>query len=288
MDMMDLLEQWAPFVYFGQTVNRPRAGMEGHLWVGCHALYAMLDGTLVLRRRGGGMLTLRAGSCLLAEPGDRVTRATRAHLIRIVYDVVARARVRGPDGITRPVDATAQPSWADLLGRALPAPLPPELGATALTTAHGLATLQVRRRSAVLRGCALLGAFLAEMLERTMPDLDGEVSVPPEGDFATTLEVLLMREAASGITIAGAAQRLGITARHCIRRYRDQRGGTPGRFLQRYRIRQAKVLLTDPARPLDEIATAVGFGHASGLRACFRRWEHCPPDAWRRRDRGGI
>ncbi|RLQ04548.1 helix-turn-helix domain-containing protein [Micromonospora sp. BL1] len=112
---------------------------------------------------------------------------------------------------------------------------------------------------------------------------------PPAPD-GTTLEPLLtwMRQnAGRDLALADIARHAGMSVRTLNRRFRDQVGTTPLRWLHRVRVHQAQHLLETTAHPVDRVATQVGFGSVTAFRDRFRRVTGTSPQAYRRSFRSG-
>ncbi|MGX1613840.1 GlxA family transcriptional regulator [Micromonospora chalcea] len=108
----------------------------------------------------------------------------------------------------------------------------------------------------------------------------------PEG---ATLEPLLawMRDnARRELTLADIARHAGLSTRTLNRRFRDQTGTTPLRWLHRVRVHQAQHLLETTTHPVDRVASQVGFGSTTAFRDRFRRITGTSPQAYRRSFRG--
>ncbi|MCF0091564.1 GlxA family transcriptional regulator [Micromonospora sp. MH99] len=109
----------------------------------------------------------------------------------------------------------------------------------------------------------------------------------PEG---ATLEPLLawMRDnSRRELTLADIARHAGMSTRTLNRRFRDQTGTTPLRWLHRVRVHRAQHLLETTAQPVDRVATQVGFGSTTAFRDRFKRITGTSPQAYRRSFRGG-
>ncbi|WFF03219.1 helix-turn-helix domain-containing protein [Micromonospora sp. WMMD964] len=109
----------------------------------------------------------------------------------------------------------------------------------------------------------------------------------PEG---ATLEPLLawMRDnAPRELTLADIARHAGMSTRTLNRRFRDQTGTTPLRWLHRVRVHQAQHLLETTAHPVDRVAARVGFGSTTAFRDHFKRITGTSPQAYRRSFPGG-
>lgn len=73
----------------------------------------------------------------------------------------------------------------------------------------------------------------------------------------------------------------GVSERHLDRCFRQDTSITPVDYLNRYRIRQAKILLAQGEKSLTEIALAVGFSSSSHFGRVFRREVGSSPSAYR-------
>lgn len=72
-------------------------------------------------------------------------------------------------------------------------------------------------------------------------------------------------------SIASMASQAGMSARHFTRRFRDETGTTPTRWVERVRVDAARELLERTATPPPMIARASGFGSYDTMRQTFRR-----------------
>ena len=72
------------------------------------------------------------------------------------------------------------------------------------------------------------------------------------------------------------------------RRFREQTGMTPKRWLLRARVRHAQSLLEQSRRAVEDIATAVGFRSAVAFREQFRREVGVSPQMFRRAFRSRV
>jgi transcriptional regulator GlxA family with amidase domain len=111
---------------------------------------------------------------------------------------------------------------------------------------------------------------------------------PPAPDGAT-LEPLLRWMSENlrlELTLDDLAVRAGLSTRTLNRRFREQTGTTPLRWLHRARLRQAQYLLETTAHGIDRIAGQVGFGSVTAFRDHFKRVVGTSPHAYRRSFRG--
>ena len=84
------------------------------------------------------------------------------------------------------------------------------------------------------------------------------------------------------LTLDDIAARAAISPRTLNRRFREQTGTTPLRWLHRARVRHAQQLLETTAHPVEQIALLVGFGSPTTFRDRFKRLVGTGPQAYRR------
>ena len=111
----------------------------------------------------------------------------------------------------------------------------------------------------------------------------------PPGADGSSLESLLrwMEENADrGLTLDDIAIRAKLSTRTLNRRFREQTGTTPLRWLRRSRIRRSQYLLETSDHPVELIARQVGFNSPTSFRDQFKRLVGTSPQAYRRAFRG--
>ncbi|MFD0201574.1 MULTISPECIES: GlxA family transcriptional regulator [Saccharothrix] len=86
---------------------------------------------------------------------------------------------------------------------------------------------------------------------------------------------------AHDLSLDRIAARAGMSTRTLNRRFREQTGTTPLRWLQLTRIRRAQHLLEATDHPVDRIAARVGFGSPTAFRDRFKRVVGTNPHAYR-------
>lgn len=84
------------------------------------------------------------------------------------------------------------------------------------------------------------------------------------------------------ITLEDMADRLHISSRTLARRFVEQLGVSPGRWLLTQRVNAARALLEETDMPVEVIATRVGLSSATNLRRRFHAALHTTPAAYRR------
>ena len=90
------------------------------------------------------------------------------------------------------------------------------------------------------------------------------------------------------LTVGDLADRAHMSPRTFARRFGQETGTTPLRWLTSQRILLAQQLLEDTDATVDAIAEQVGFGNAATLRHHFRAWRDTTPDSYRRLFRGPV
>ncbi len=132
-------------------------------------------------------------------------------------------------------------------------------------------------------------ARLAVMpLERAGGQSQFIVNAPPTADGASLAPLLewLENRLAEPISLDAIAKRAGLSVRTLSRRFREQTGTSPLKWLLRARVRQAQSLLETTSASIELIATRVGFGSATSLREHFQQLVNTTPQAYRRAFRG--
>jgi transcriptional regulator GlxA family with amidase domain len=106
---------------------------------------------------------------------------------------------------------------------------------------------------------------------------------PPPPDGASLEPVLRWMEENSHreLVVSALARKAAMSPRTFLRRFREQTGTTPARWLTRTRVRRAQQLLETTALSVEEIAGEVGFGASSTLRERFGAVVGTSPQAYR-------
>jgi transcriptional regulator GlxA family with amidase domain len=79
------------------------------------------------------------------------------------------------------------------------------------------------------------------------------------------------------------AQRVGMSLRNFVRRFKQATGDSPLMYLQKLRVAAAKRLLESDSRAVQEISNAVGYQDTAFFRQLFERHTGGSPSAYRQR-----
>ena len=140
------------------------------------------------------------------------------------------------------------------------------------------------------------GSKVANAIARRMvvpPHRDGGqaqfVDRPVAGCEADTLRDVmswLVRHLELPVTVDDLARRAAMSPRTFARRFVQETGTTPQRWLTSQRILLAQELLEETDATIEAVAARSGFGNATALRHHFRIWRSTTPQAYRRQFRG--
>ena len=83
--------------------------------------------------------------------------------------------------------------------------------------------------------------------------------------------------------LAAPAQRVGMSLRNFVRRFKEATGDSPLNYLQKLRVAAAKRLLESDHRTMREISDAVGYQDMAFFRSLFQRHTGVSPSAYRER-----
>lgn len=114
----------------------------------------------------------------------------------------------------------------------------------------------------------------AQFVNRPLPKTDG-ASLAPMLDWMTG-------HLRDDHTVAGLAARAGMSPRTFARRFQEETGSTPARWLNDQRVLEAQRLLETTDLTVESIASRVGFRNAATLRIHFQRLRLTSPKEYRR------
>jgi transcriptional regulator GlxA family with amidase domain len=113
-------------------------------------------------------------------------------------------------------------------------------------------------------------------------------AVPPR-DEAVERAIALMRDGLQLTwTVTSLARRVGVSRPVLARRFRENQGVSPMRYLTRCRLEQAKVLLAQTALSLAQVAASVGYSSEFAFNRAFKREHFVAPGTFRKQVLGGA
>ncbi|MDT0394338.1 MULTISPECIES: helix-turn-helix domain-containing protein [Streptomyces] len=118
----------------------------------------------------------------------------------------------------------------------------------------------------------------AQYIERPLPE--------PGGDTVSEVLVWMERHLDEETTVEQLAARAHMSPRTFARRFQQETGTTPYRWILRQRVLLAQRLLEATDETVDAIAGRTGFGNAAALRHHFVRAVGTTPQVYRRTFRG--
>ncbi|GAA2725283.1 GlxA family transcriptional regulator [Actinocorallia aurantiaca] len=120
----------------------------------------------------------------------------------------------------------------------------------------------------------------AQFIERPVP-ASGEEGTAPARAWA-------LAHLAEPIAVADLAARAGMSSRTFTRRFREETGSSPAKWLNRQRVEYARHLLEATDLPVDEVARRSGLGSAVSLRQHLHAALGVAPTAYRSTFRAGA
>ncbi|MEU1195197.1 GlxA family transcriptional regulator [Streptomyces sp. NPDC005813] len=87
------------------------------------------------------------------------------------------------------------------------------------------------------------------------------------------------------LSVESLAARARLSPRHFARAFQSETGTTPGRYVERVRLEQARRLLEDTGDGVEEISRACGYGTPEAMRRAFVKALGSAPAEYRRRFR---
>jgi len=115
-----------------------------------------------------------------------------------------------------------------------------------------------------------------------------ERPVPAPGDASTAAtRSWALERLDEPLDLDRLARHARMSVRTFTRKFRDETGLSPGRWLTRQRVEHARRLLETTGLPIDQVATRAGFGTATSLRQHLQAAIGVAPAAYRRTFQAG-
>jgi transcriptional regulator GlxA family with amidase domain len=111
---------------------------------------------------------------------------------------------------------------------------------------------------------------------------------PPSCDTLAEVIEWMERNLGQQISVSQLASLAAMSPRTFARRFVQETGTTPQRWLTGQRILLAEQLLEETGETVDAVAELAGFGNATALRHHFRTWRATTPHAYRRLFQGSA
>jgi transcriptional regulator GlxA family with amidase domain len=116
-----------------------------------------------------------------------------------------------------------------------------------------------------------------------------ERPVPPLPDTSTAdARAWVLDHLDEPLDLRSLAQRARMSVRTFTRRFREETGTSPGRWITRQRVERARHLLETTDLPVDRVARLSGFGTGAALRQQMAATLGVPPSAYRHTFRAGA
>jgi AraC-like DNA-binding protein len=146
--------------------------------------------------------------------------------------------------------------------------------------------VQREPRGQEARASALLGGLLAELFAVSpAPSVTLDLRTQPFAASEPTQTALkyMARFYGSPLSLKELSREIGLSVYHFSHLFQRETGTSPMQYLKRYRIEQAKTLLSESKLPIEEIARAVGIRNNEHFSKLFRQWNGVTPREYRAR-----
>lgn len=104
---------------------------------------------------------------------------------------------------------------------------------------------------------------------------------PDSGDSLNVILLWLLENLGLKLTVEALADKFNLSIRTLNRRFHQQTGLSPLKWILSARVRRAQQLLESTALSIEEVATVAGFDSASAFRERFHRQVGASPSTWR-------
>ena len=109
------------------------------------------------------------------------------------------------------------------------------------------------------------------------------LSRPHSDERIRNVETHMQQHFASDLPVERLAQRVNLSSRTFVRRFKAATGRQPGNYLQMLRITIARDMLEDGTRSVQAVSSAVGYDDIAFFRALFKRFTGMTPAEYRAR-----
>jgi len=225
---------------------------------------AVIEAVQAAHRRGARIVAICAGAFLLAQAGLLDQRRATTH-----WRMAADLQAGFPNVI---VEADSLYIDQDNIATSAGTAAGIDLCLHLVRTDHGASYAAQIARHMVMPPHREGGQLQYAALADTQPPTD---SLAPLLDWA-------LERLHKPLTLSDLAAHAQVSARTLARRFADQLGVSPGRWLLNQRITAAQALLEQTDLPVEAVARKTGLSSATNLRRRFRGTLHTSPAAYRR------
>ena len=200
---------------------------------------------------GGAVVSICVGAFLLAEAG--LLHGRRATTAWLLAEELAR---RCPDADVRPERLVVTDRGVTTTA--------------AFSAMYDFALELIRRHSgaSVARATARV-ALLDDARSSQTPYVDARLLPPPGNEFSRRVMRWLDQNLTARYDLAALSAAFNVSTRTLLRRFADETGQSPLRYLQSSRVRRARHLLETTDRTVAAIAAAVGYQDPGTFAALF-------------------
>lgn len=260
----------------------------------CYSLWGLHSGELTLWDQDGVPCTHSGPINLLLTPSGctRVVCPAASEVMSLQFDILERAFLHDIYGVSswpkgqrvRQVQPEPEAIWGMSLPRVLPARIYEETRAVirdcCATAWRGM--LHYLRANMRL-GLWLTDLALAESVrgEEPAPAPADPAGDSPESEWALRIVERARRQLDAGVRVADMATWARMSPRHFSRRFLEQWGVKPGRFLLEERLLQASRLLRSSNRSIAQIAKDCGYKSPKSFSLKFRSFFGVSPRHYR-------
>ncbi|MEU8343384.1 AraC family transcriptional regulator [Spirillospora sp. NPDC048832] len=127
---------------------------------------------------------------------------------------------------------------------------------------------------------ASYGNLIGAAMTTSWQEDQGADTGPPD-EAVTAVVAAVAARPAEPWTVEGMARLVHLSRSALGERFRRALGRGPAEVLREIRMREARRLLGDPSRPVEYIASAVGYGSTAAFSRAFSSHHGVAPQAWR-------
>ncbi|MCP4386163.1 MAG: helix-turn-helix domain-containing protein [Hyphomicrobiales bacterium] len=214
----------------------------------------------------------------------------------IIYSACSGSVLLAASGLLDGREATSHWGYADLFRRAFPSvrfdpaptlcvgdPAGRIVTAGGTSSWHDLAIHIIARHASPGEALQIAKVYLMKWhTEGQLPFASLVRRVPHADSVVRQAEAWLTENPTSRNPVAGAVEACGIPERSLKRRFKAATGTALITYSQNLRIERAKRALESEPRPIDEIASEIGYENPAFFRRLFKRCTGLTPGAYRK------